>query len=220
MALGYRTSRTIALATAVANGVALSQTRGSAGALTLNGSLVSGGVATFDVARRVLLTAAANESGITFTITGTDRYGRAQSEVVTGPNATTGYTVRDFLTVTSVTSSGAMTGNMTVGTNGVASSDIIVLDTIANPTNLSIATIVQSGSPNYTVEAAYDDLAPSWDQTVTPPTWFPVSGFNAQTTNQDGALTRPATMLRITNNSGTGGSVKMIVNQGLKAGGF
>lgn len=219
MALGYRTFRTVALAAASANNVALSQTRGTAGALTLNGAAVSNGVATFDVARRVLITAAANESGITFTITGTDRYGRPQSEVVTGPNATTGQTVRDFLTVSSVVVSGAMTGNATVGTSAVGSSDVVIIDTIANPTIIAIACIVNSGTPNYTVEAAYNDFAPAWDLVANLPTWYPVSGFTAQTTNQDGPFSRPATMLRLTNNSSIG-SVTMLLNQALGVGGF
>lgn len=111
----------ITLAAAVSNGVALSQTPGGAGNLTLNGSLVSGGVATFDVARRVAITSASNISNRTLTFTGTDRYGNTQTEILTGPNATTVYTTKDFKTVTQIAISGAAAGALTVGTNGVAS---------------------------------------------------------------------------------------------------
>jgi hypothetical protein len=43
---------TLQLVALVANGIALSQTPGAAGNLTLNGSLVTAGVAILDVARR------------------------------------------------------------------------------------------------------------------------------------------------------------------------
>lgn len=218
MVLGYRRNLSIALIAGVADGVALSQSKVGAGALTINGSLATGGIATFDVPRRVLVTTAGNDSGITYTVTGTDRYGRVQSEVIPGPNISTAYTVKDFATVTAVTVSGSTAAAVTIGTNGVGSSDIMVLDTIANPTTIALAAIV-TGSPNYTVECTYDDYAPAWDMIANSPTWFPVSGFTAQTSNQDGALNRPATAIRITNNSGVG-SVVLRINQALKAGGF
>lgn len=219
MTVGYRHSLTVALVAAVANGVATSQTRGSAGSLTLNGSLVTSEVAIFDAPRRVLITAAANESGITFTITGTDRYGRPQSEILSGPNTASAFTTRDFLTVTNVSVSGAMTGNVTVGTNAVGSSQPLVLDTIANPTTIALAAIVNSGNPVYTVEVSYDDFTPAYDFTINTPTWFPVSGFTAQTANQDGEFSRPAVFMRLTNNSGLG-SVTLKTIQALKGGAF
>lgn len=219
MTIGYRQSLTVALVAAVVNGVALSQTRGSAGALTLNGSLVTAGVAIFDAPRRVLVTTAANESGINFIITGTDRYGRVQSETLAGPNVSSAFTARDFLTVTGISVSGAMAGNATVGTNAVGSSQVLVLDTIANPTAIALASSVNSGTPTYTVEVGYRDIGPAYDFIANTIPWYPVAGFTALTANQDGDFGRPALFLRLTNNLGVG-SVTLDVSQALKAGAF
>ena len=49
------------------NGIAQSQTTAGAADLTLNGALVSGGVATFDSPRQVIITSAGNDTGVTFT---------------------------------------------------------------------------------------------------------------------------------------------------------
>lgn len=218
MGLGYRNTITLALAAASANNICLSQTRGSAGALTLNGATAANGVAVLDVARRVLITAAANESGITFTITGTDRGGRAQTEVVTGPNTTSAFTVRDFLTITGIAVSGAMTGNVTIGTNVVGSTAPIILDTIANPFNVGICALINSGTPSYTAEVALVDNGPEWNISTTPPTWFPIPGFTVQNVSQLGSIPTPVTMVRLTNNLSIG-SVTLTIIQCLGAGG-
>jgi hypothetical protein len=143
------------LTAASANAICLSQTPGAAGPLTLNGALVSGGVAVLDVARRVLITAAGNESAKTFTITGTSYNGQTQSETITGPNATTAQSVLDYKTVTSVVISAAAAGAITVGTSGVASSRWLRLDNWAFP-QVGIQCNV-SGTVNYTVQQTLDD---------------------------------------------------------------
>ena len=96
------------LAAASANAIALSQTPTSA--LTLNGALATGGVATPDVPRRVLITTTANESAKTFTINGTDPNGNTVVDVVTGPNASTAQSHIDFKTITSIVISAAAAG--------------------------------------------------------------------------------------------------------------
>src|SRR5581483_6712603 len=89
-----------AFAAGVANGIAQSQAGTAGTALTLNGSLVTSGIAYLDAsnktptvatpnaARRVIVTSAGNDSGITFAIVGTDRYGNALSETLAGTNIT------------------------------------------------------------------------------------------------------------------------------------
>lgn len=208
------------LAASVVNGIALSQSKGSAGNFTLNGSLVSAGVATLDSggsARRVLFTFAADETGHSFTVTGTDRYGRPQSEVVSG-NATTAFTTKDYLTVTQVSVASATTGNVQIGTNGVGSSTPLIVDAFVNPANYSCATVA-TGTVNYTVEKSSDDLAPAWDLANNSPTWYPTPTFNTQTTSVDGIISGPCTMIRLTINSGTG-SVTARIIMPFVAGGF
>ena len=106
------------LAAADADGIA--QAQNPASTFTLNGALVSGGVAQLGAPRRVLITTTANETGVTFTVTGTNLAGDVLTEALVGVNNTTTYTTLDFYTVTSVTNSTTLTGNVTIGTNGVA----------------------------------------------------------------------------------------------------
>src|SRR5262249_12609158 len=106
-------SITVQLAASTANGICQSQTPGAAGALTLNGSLVSGGVATLagtGVVRQVLLPTTADETSKTFTITGTNDCGNTITEQLTGVNNTTAGSAKYYQTVTSITISAAAAG--------------------------------------------------------------------------------------------------------------
>ena len=139
-----------------ANGIALSQSLAGAGALTLNGAYATGGVATLPQPRRAGITSAGNDTGITWTIVGTDRTGNPISETLAGAGiGLTAQSVLDYLTVTSITSSGATASTVTAGTTGVASSAWIRLDDWALP-----QTAIQcdaSGTVNYTVQSTLDD---------------------------------------------------------------
>ncbi len=138
---------------ASANNICLSQTPTSS--LTINGALASGGVATLDVQRRVLITTAADESAKTFTVTGTNWAGNTISQTITGPNATTGATTLSFKTVTSITISAAAAGAVTVGTNGVADSPWVRFDDFAP--NYVSTTCTITGTANWTVQITLDD---------------------------------------------------------------
>jgi hypothetical protein len=102
-----------------ANGIAQSQSPGSAGSLTLDGTLVSSGVATLDVPRTVSVTSGADDSGNTFTVTGEDEYGYAVVEDITGPNAGTVNGAKAFKKVSKVEIDGSAAGNITVGTSDI-----------------------------------------------------------------------------------------------------
>ncbi len=143
------------LATADPDNICTSQTPSGAGALTLVGDLVSGGVATMDNPRRVLITTGADESSNTFTIHGTNWAGDVISEVMTGPNHTTGYSVLDYKTVTSIVISGAAGAALTVGTNGVGGSPWVRLDSWAN--SYVAIQCTASGTVNYTLQSTLDD---------------------------------------------------------------
>ena len=79
-------------------------------------------VGEFVNAQTVTITSSANNSGITFTVVGTDANGAAQtSAATTGPNANTIDIGGTWLTVTSITASGAITTDISAGVkNGVA----------------------------------------------------------------------------------------------------
>lgn len=198
---------TYSLVASVATGIATSQAGTAGTKLTLNGSLVTAGVATLDsggAARRVIITPAGNEITNTFTIVGTDRYGRPQTEALVGVNnPTVAQSTKDFLTVTSITPTNNTAANVTAGTNGVGSSAPMVVDWVPNGNLMKCSTLV-TGTVNYTIQEAADDFAPAWDLTVNNPNWFPDSTFNASTTTQTGTLDGPFTLVRILINSGTG----------------
>lgn len=143
------------LAAASANSICLSQTPAGAGALTLNGALVSGGVATIAVPSRITITSAGNDSGNTFVVTGTDHSGNAITETITGPNTTTVTSVLTYKTVTSVTISAAAVGAITVGNAQSGASPAIALDPWAFPQVAIQCTV--TGTVNYTVQQTLDN---------------------------------------------------------------
>lgn len=109
-----------AVTTLTATGICVNATGvAGGGALSASGSLVSGGVATFDIPRNVTITSTGNNSTLSFTVTGTDQYGKAQTETITGPNATTVGGVKAFKTVSSVVSSTTIVATVSAGTGDV-----------------------------------------------------------------------------------------------------
>jgi len=100
---------------------------------TVSGAL--GGVAGTG---KVCIGSTGNDTGINFTIIGTDIFGNTQTEnAITGPNANANQDVQSTLlykTITSVVASGALTGAITVGFSylGVASNAIYQLKTNYN----------------------------------------------------------------------------------------
>ena len=123
-----------------ADGICTSQTTSAAADLTLDGALTqtvngnsiyapalgSAVSTTADAAwaRRIAITSDGNDSGITFTVYGTDVNGKALSEAVTGPSSTETQTANTlvgiFKSVTKITTSASTVGNITVGTAAVA----------------------------------------------------------------------------------------------------
>lgn len=191
------------LTTAVANGICLSQT--GVTTFTLNGSLVSGGVAILDTARRVAITSSSVDNDKYFIVTGTSASGNILTETLLGPDTTTVYTSLDFKTVTSVVASAAVTGNVTVGTNGVASSPWVMFDPYSFP-QVSLQCDV-TGSVNYTVQQTLDDpnsrTDPVLDENMV---WInnPTAGLVGASTSQQGSYAIAPLYAKVTLNSGTG----------------
>lgn len=127
----------------------------SSGAAAGNVSVGVNGSVTLDKPRRVLITSAGNDSGITFTVYGTDWNNNPISQAVTGGNATTAATTLDFATVDRIKLSAAAAGAVTVGTNGVAASRPIFFDPHADPAvGLQVSV---TGTVSYTVQQSLDD---------------------------------------------------------------
>lgn len=200
------------LASASANAIALSQSVSGAAAVVLNGALATGGVATLDEPRRVLITSSASDVGITFTLVGTTFTGSPVTEVLTG-GAVTAASVTDFATLTSIRTSGSTAGTITVGTNGVAGSSWVSLDPWSQG-NTAIQTVV-SGTANYTVQQTLDDPNSPWNSVSVPSvTWVncgDTAMVAATTTQQSTYIVAPA-FTRVLLNSGTG-TVTMTLTQ-------
>ena len=192
------------LAAADDNGIHLSSTP-TAGAVALNGALVSGGVANLGDPRRVLVTTAGNEVGTSMTITGTDANGNVQVDTVALPNASTVFTALDFLTVTGITISANANNALIIGTNGIGGSRWVRLNDFA-PSNISIQCNV-SGTVSYTVQSTLDDPNDPFDP-VTPENVVWVDSSDAAVvgaggTQQSNFLFTPK-YARILINSGSG----------------
>lgn len=205
------------LAGASANAICLSQTPTSGTALTLNGALVSSGVAVLDKPRRVLVTYGVEASSRTLAFVGTNWSGAAISETVTIPSGGGGTvaTVLDYATVTSITpAGGGFSAALTVGTNGVASSAWIRLDQYLTDSTLT-GQFVVSGTVNFTVQGTLDDPnSPTNPVTPDQVTWFSLTpaALVTATTSQLATITPVPTFIRVQLNSGTG-TVTATVNQ-------
>lgn len=134
------------------DGIAQLQTATGGGALTLNGALAG----TMDVPRHASLTSTGNLSTITFTVAGTDRFDTSITDAITGPNATTVNGTKNFKTVTSVTPSAAVGGQVSVGSSAN-------LETQWVPRNQSqpvgtVAVVCTSSGLTYTLQTTPDNV--------------------------------------------------------------
>lgn len=181
----------------------------STGAVTVGHS----GDATLDVARRVIVTSGGDDTGITFTLTGTDWAGNTISEAVTGASGAAASSVLDYLTVASVLTSGAAATTVTVGTSGVAGSPWVRFDDFASNAQVSIQCTV-SGTANYTVQQTMEDPNQITNQLPTPTyrwarsavSWLdhPDTALVSATTTKQGNYGYAPVFARVVLNSGTG----------------
>ena len=91
----------------------------SAGAITMDGALVSGTTATMPSVRKIVLSGTLDESARTFTIVGTDALGDGITETIDGIATTSGvFSVNEYKTVTSISVDAATAGNVRFGVAG------------------------------------------------------------------------------------------------------
>lgn len=173
--------------------------------LTLNGAYVAGGVATLPSPHRVVITSAADDSAVTFTLTGTDRYGASQTEAVTGSNASTAASVFDFKTVTSIVVTGNA-GSITVGIDGRMSSAWIPLNTRAANRGVGFSCEPSSGaSLTYSVEHTFWPIQES--NQVPAVNILTHDAVASETTKQDGNYLLTPHAMRITTTAYTSGTL-------------
>ena len=191
-----------------ADGIALSQTPGAAGNLTLAGALASGGTVTLTDAQHVTITSAADETGRTFTVTGTDRYGDAQTEAITGANAGEAEGSKNFKTITQIAVDAATTGAVTAGVNGNLESRWVSLDQTKPWRPASIAVV--NGTSTYGAQVTYADTGGEAADSLDA---FNHATVTNETGSVDGTITAPVSAVRIDVTAFTSGTLKLYINQ-------
>lgn len=181
--------------------VAASQNVVAAGSLTL-----AAGAASIAYPAQLVITTSANYSSYTFTITGTGPTGAPQTEVIAGPNTTTGNSTLYWLSVTNVAASGGVAGGaVKVGTTGLTSTRWVRFDSWT--TGYTSIQCEASGTVNYTVQSTLDDPNDPFSPVdLTSCVWVNSNDsavVNASTTQQSNFVFTPV-YARIIKNSGTG----------------
>ena len=107
-----------------ADGISVAAAVGNNAALVIGGALASGGAVTLSHGRIVTILSAGDDSAKSFTVTGTDVNGDAQTESITGANADTATGTSYFLTISGISAVGNPAGNVSAGVNASAA-DVI-----------------------------------------------------------------------------------------------
>lgn len=202
------------LAANSANNIVTSITPTSGTTLTLNGALVTSGVAIMDKPRRVLLTFGNEGSNRTMVITGTNSDGNPIQEtlaVASGASGTVS-TVQDFSTVISALPlGGGWTAAITLGTSTVGGSQWVFANHLFGPMDYSWG-CTTTGTVTYQIDISYGPINSNINTLGSqplgnypaPPTFFPHATLNAKTSSADGSMTTPFIAWRVTITSGTG----------------
>lgn len=201
---------------AVDDSIAEAQTPGEAADLTLDGALVSGGVATLLTPATVSLTSTDDFSAITFTIIGTDANGNSISEAIAGPNNDTVETTKIFATVTQIQTdapAGLTTETVSAGNSAVGLGPTAwwPLDIYTPNQVTSISGTIVSGSVTYSVEYTNED---PFDTTITQQVVdHPVAALVGASTDQTGFTTTLMRAVRFNIENGTGVLRATVVQQ-------
>lgn len=146
-----------AASTVLSSGVFFSASGATAaGTLTLTGSLVSAGVATFDVPRCVRFTSSVDLSTNVFTVRGTDGYGQSLTVTVLGPTGNTFGAAGSFRDSNSafktVTTASAVGGSSTTAF-GIGTADVFGLPFRINAAGLGQGVFIDGNTA--TIPAAF-----------------------------------------------------------------
>lgn len=206
------------------DGIFQLQTLAGSGALTLNGALVTSGIAyaytsadTTAQAQKVSITGTGNNSGITATIVGTDAGGASLTSTITLANNGTATTTLYYRTVSSVTVSGAVTGNIKggwVAANGFALREFY-LDRQQLPGNVELNVVVVSGTLTLTAQYSATVRDPQVTTSYSgSATWQSVDGLTAITATASSNLAYNVVATRLTCTSWTSGTAIYTATQG------
>lgn len=195
----------IAPATIDRDGISTAQQLVGAGNLTITGALASVGAVTLGYAYAIELYCAGNVSTVVFTVTGTDQWGRAQTDTITGVNAGVVATTKYFKTVTQIAADAAVGTDVEAG----AADEIgyaYVIDMYETDTSIAVDI---SGTISYTVQKCFERMTAGET-----PNWV-AGGLATQTADGQTAYTGPTAGVRLKVNSySNGATIAMSVIQG------
>ena len=192
--------------------VAAAQLLNASGVITLNGVLVSGGVATLTVP--AVLTAFSEKSAtVNFVVSGTAPNGASQTETiaVTASGTVTGSL--SFATVTSIAASAPTSATISVG-NGVPGYTAWIPLDIYTPNQVTNISNKVSGTVNYSVEYTNEDPFDISIQQLAVP--HPAGSLTAATGDETQFTTTLMRAVRLKINSGSGSVRFTCVQQSTK----
>jgi len=194
------------------NSVAAAQLLNASGVITLNGALVSGGVATLTVPA-VLTVFSEKTATVNFVVTGTAPNGASQTETlaVTASGTVTGSL--SFATVTSVAASAPTSATISLG-NGVPGYTAWIPLDIYTPNQVTNISNKVSGTVNYSVEYTNEDPFDTSIQQLAVP--HPNASLTAATGSETQFTTTLMRAVRLKVNSGSGSVRFTVVQQSTK----
>jgi len=195
-----------------ADSVAAVQLLNASGAITLNGSLAAGGVATLTVPAYLTVFSEAS-AAVNFIVTGTRPGGGEQIETlaVTASGTVTGSL--SFATVTNVTASAPTSATISLGNAVTGYTDWIPLD-IYTPNQVTTISAKTSGTVNYSVEYTNED---PFDRSIQQMSVaHPNASFTASAKDETQFTTTLMRAVRLKINSGSGSVRFTVVQQSTK----
>lgn len=188
------------------NGIFEDQTTAGAGTLSLDGVLVSSGVAVAGEASLVGIGGAGDNTGVNFTVTGFDSNGAVVSDTFAGVNNSTASSLISFKTVSGITVDGAITGNVSGGWSSLNPGYGKAYRVNANQGDFKVMLAVKvTGTINYTAQytpdSPTDTYANSW---AVDADWRSVDGLAALAVDDESNIAFPVHGVRLSINSGTG----------------
>lgn len=193
-----------------ANGCFEDQTTSGAAALVLDGALASGTPAKcrFASAQQIAIEGAGDNDAITVAIVGKDADGKRETETLTLADNGTATSVRWYIEIESITSSGAVTGNVEAGplsTNGAVSAALSP-DLVSYTAIMSL--VIDSCTCTYTVEHTSYKVPSTIE-----PIWFDTVGLTALTADAESNIVAPVAGVRANITAYTSGTLTLTMVQ-------
>ena len=190
------------------DGICASQTPGGAGNLTIAGALASGGSVTLTDAQVVAVYSGSNIAARVFTITGTDWYGVAQTETITGVNASTVSGTKMFKTITQVSVDAGTGAAVEVGVTGLLKTRWYPVRNRDSRFAVSAAVDI-SGTCTFSIEYAME--APSYAGTDSAIVGWTESAGSGKSADTFLPITTPIYAIRLNVTAFTSGTLKLYV---------